>query len=299
VFALAADSAVEPGEAAARLKLQPEPTRMLLELLVGEGILARSGERYRLTRDARKWLDPESPTYVGTFIEHNLDYWSWWGDLEGALRDGISVELHRIPTDDPSWPVYIRGQYELARLSADDVAKAIRLPAEPASLLDVAGGHGWFAAALCRRHEGLRATVLDLPGSAAVGREIMAETGMSDRVRHAEGDMFEADLGGPHDGALCFDIVHHLQPDDVVRLFTRVRAALKPGGTLAVLDMFRGGPTRASAATLSLFFRLTSGTEIHSHDDLARFLGEAGFERCKRARIRSLPDQSLYQARAA
>ena len=122
---------------------------------------------------------------------------------------------------------------------------------------------------------------------------------MADRVHHVEGDMFEADLGGPHDGALCFDIVHHLRPDDVVRLFTRVRAALRPGATLAVLDLFRGGPTRASAATFSLFFRLTSGAEIHSHDDLARFFADAGFEKPRRLRIRKVPDQSLYQARAA
>lgn len=39
----------------------------------------------------------------------------------------------------------------------------------PARLLDVAGGHGPFAMAMCRRHVGPRATVIDLSPSEAAG----------------------------------------------------------------------------------------------------------------------------------
>ena len=41
---------------------------------------------------------------------------------------------------------------------------------------------------------------------------------MSDRVAHREGDMFEPDLGGPYDGALLFDIIHHLSGEQIVAL---------------------------------------------------------------------------------
>ena len=61
---------------------------------------------------------------------------------------------------------------------------------------------------------------------------------MSDRVRHVEGDLAGADLGGPYDGALCFNIIHHLTPEQIVALFSRIHDALKPGGTFAVLDLF-------------------------------------------------------------
>jgi cyclopropane fatty-acyl-phospholipid synthase-like methyltransferase len=167
-------------------------------------------------------------------------------------------------------------------------------------LLDVAGAHGWFSAELCKRHEGLRATVVDLPGSARVGREILAKAGISERAEHKEGDMFEADLGGPYDGALVFDIIHHLSGEQVVALLRRVREALKPGGTLAVLDMFRSDAKRqrASAAALGLLFHLTSGADLHSPDELAGYFTEAGFSAPKRTKIRRLPDQDLYQAQA-
>jgi cyclopropane fatty-acyl-phospholipid synthase-like methyltransferase len=197
--------------------------------------------------------------------------------------------------------VYITGQYELARLSAAEVAKAIKLPVQPTALLDVAGAHGWFSAELCKRHEGLKATVLDLPGSARVGREIIAKAGMSDRVEHRDGDMFESELGGPYDGALLFDIVHHLSDEQVVTVLKRIRAAMKPGGTVAVLDMFRSSEAkqqRASAAGLGLFFHLTSGTDLPSPEELGEHFAEAGFSAPKRTKVRRIPDQGLYQARA-
>ena len=51
-------------------------------------------------------------------------------DLERIVRDGGSFEIHREPAEDEEyWRVYITGQYEIARLSAREVAKAIRLPA--------------------------------------------------------------------------------------------------------------------------------------------------------------------------
>ena len=84
----------------------------------------------------------------------------------------------------------------------------------------------------------LHATVIDLPASAAVGREIIAEQGMTDRVMHVDGDMMSADLGGPYDGALCFNIVHHLSPEQNMELLRRIQDSLSPGGTVAVLDLF-------------------------------------------------------------
>lgn len=281
------------------LDLQPGGLRILLACLEAAGHVDRDGDRYSISKSARRWLDPASDTYVGTFIEHSFDYWQWWERLEDVLRSGEPVNIHGGDAEDPHWRRYIVGQFELARLSAPEVAKAIDLPAEPRSLLDVAGGHGWFSAELCRRHGTLSATVLDLPGSAAIGREIIAEQGMSERVRHREGDMFEADLGGPHDGALAFNILHHFDPDTCVRLLRRIRDALKPGAPLAVLDLFlpRGEKPPDAAALLGLFFHLTSGAATYTPDDLAGWFREAGFDPPKRVRIRRLPGQTLYVAR--
>jgi ubiquinone/menaquinone biosynthesis C-methylase UbiE len=284
---------------ARELELQPEGMRLLLDALALGGHVERDGEAYAISKRAKRWLDPASDSYVGTFIEHGYDYWKWWDQLEEIVRTGKSFEIHERPPDDPQWRTYIRGQFELARLAAPEVARALKLPPQPKLLLDVAGGHGWFAAALCRRHPTLKATVLDLPASAAVGREIIAEAGMSDRIRHVDGDLASADFGGPHDAALCFNIVHHLTPEQNVALLRRLHQALAPGGTVAVLDLFRqpSGRQQDTAAYLGLFFHLTSAAQTYSHADLERWLAEAGFARPRRISIRRIPGQSLYEAR--
>ena len=295
------DGPATAGRVAEELGLQVAGTRLLCENLGGLGILEQDGHTFSLPKRSRKWLDPASDTYIGTWLEHAATYWQWYGDLERIVRAGGCFEIHREPAEDEQyWRVYITGQYEIARLSAREVAKAISLPSQPSALLDVAGAHGWFSAELCKRHETLKATVVDLPGSARVGREIIAKAGMSKRVEHREGDMFETDLGGPYDGALVFDIIHHLSAEQVVVLLRRVRTALKPGGTLAVLDMFRSDAKRqrASAAASGLLFHLTSGADLHSPDELAGFFSQAGFSAPKRTKVRRIPDQDLFQAQA-
>lgn len=236
---------------------------------------------------------------MGQFIEDNAYYWEWWGRLEDVVRTGENVEIHSADPTDPIWRTYIRGQFELARNSAPEVAKKLKLPGSPRRLLDVAGAHGWFSVALCRQHEGLEATVVDLPPSAAVGREIVAEAGMADRVRHVDGNAFEVDLGGPYDAALCFNLIHHLSPEENVRLFRRIHDALAPGGVFAVLDLFtseKGKAPDAAGAALGLFFYLTSGTATYSPSQLAKWLDEAGFSAPKRIGIRRNPAQGLYRA---
>jgi len=301
IFALLLKGPATAGRLAEQLELQPAGTRLLCENLAGVGVLDQDGHTFALAKRARKWLDPASANYIGTWIEHSATYWEWYGDLERIVREGGSFEIHREPAEEQEyWRIYITGQYELARLSAAEVAKAMRFGEHPTALLDVAGGHGWFSAELCKRHATLQATVLDLPGSARVGREIIARAGMSERVTHREGDMFEADLGGPYDGALLFDIVHHLSGEQIVTLLRRVRAVLRAGASVAILDMFRSDARRqrASAAALGLLFHLTSGADLHSPAELAGYLKEAGFGAPRRVKIRRIPDQALFQATA-
>jgi 2-polyprenyl-3-methyl-5-hydroxy-6-metoxy-1,4-benzoquinol methylase len=288
-------------ELAERLGLREEGTERLLDVLAAQGhVRLAAGERYEMTSRARRWLDPDSDRYVGGFLADTHHYWAWWDRLEDLVRDGKAVELHDREPDDPYWRSYIQGQYEIARLSSDEVAKGVDLAPGATSLLDVAGGHGEFSMALCRRHQDLRATIVDLPGSAAVGREIVARAGMSDRVTYVEGDMFEADLGSPHDGALCFNIVHHLSPERAKELFSRIRKPLRPGAPLCVLDLYDRpeGEEPDSAALLGLFFHLTSGADTYSVPEVSEWMAGSGFHAPKAIRFRTLPSLALLRAEA-
>ena len=302
IFAALAERPRTAEELAGELGLSAVATELLLDVIVTLGHVKQgSDRRYEMTSRARRWLDPASDRYVGDFLDDTGHYWEWWAGLEDLVRDGRSVEMHDRPDDDPYWASYIRGQYEIARLSSAEVAKAVGLDGGATSLLDVAGGHGEFSMALCRRHPDLRATIVDLPGSARIGREIVAEAGMAEWVSYLESDMFEADLGGPHDGALCFNIVHHLTPEEARRLFARIHGALRPGAPLCILELYARpeGERPDSSALLGLFFHLTSGAATYSVPEVSGWLRDSGYGEAKRKTFRTLPNLALLRAAAA
>lgn len=286
-------------ELAGELGLDPMPTRLLLDCLRSAGHVTERSGRYRLSRSARRWLDPASPVSVAGYVAGASDYWPWWSRLEETVRTGKMSGSHEAAPGDPYWRRYIAGQRELARLSAAEVARKLPLPASPRSLLDIGGGHGGYSAALCERHPTLRATVLDLPGSAAVGRELIAAAGLADRVAFRDADAATADLaadsGGGYDAVLCFNVVHHLAPADAAALFRRIGAVLKPGGTLAVLDVFAEPGRRASAHAdmLALFVYLSSGARVHTPRELGEWLRAAGFAPPRKIRILRIPGLAL------
>jgi len=146
----------------------------------------------------------------------------------------------------------------------------------------------------------MKATIVDLPGSARVGEEIVAEAGMGDRVRHLVGDMFEVDYDGHYDAAFCFNIIHHLSPEQIRALFQRIRAVLRPGAPLCVLDLYdREGGQRANLASiLGLFFHLTSGADTYRVEEVSRWMGESGYGKAEVKSFRKLPDLRLLVAKA-
>ncbi|MBN9682301.1 MULTISPECIES: class I SAM-dependent methyltransferase [unclassified Corallococcus] len=298
VYAALADGAATAEALAARLKTSTEGMRALLEALIACEVVELSRGRFRLAPRARRWLDPRSPQAITAFLEFNYAQWDWWGQLENAVKSGQSVDIHQFAPDDPRWRDYIQAMYQLARLASPEVAAAIPLPRGARHLLDLGGAHGWYAAELCRMHRGLKATVVDLEGSVRVGRDIIAQAGMSHRVTHKEGDVLHAELGGPYDGVLLFQVMHHLTPAQNVALLRRVRGAMVSRGTLAVLEYLREEreTESTSAPLIGLHYFLTSGAASYTPAEVEGFLDDAGFKVQSTRPIRHLPLQTLIIA---
>jgi hypothetical protein len=282
-------------ELARALDVDPLGIQLLLDCLGSAGHVTRRRDRYRLSRASRRWLDPASGLSVAGFVAGSAEYLTWWSRLPEVARTGDPIAHHSADPDDPYWRTYITGQHELARLSAGEVAAKLARGGDR-TMLDIGGGHGGYSVALCRRVPGLTATVLDLPGSARIGREIVAAAGMSETVRHRDGDALTVDLGGPYDLVLCFNLVHHLGADQVVPLFAKVRGALTKGGRFAVMDAFAEPTRRNSAAgnVLGLFMYLSSGGRLYTPADLNGWFEATGFRPPRRVPIRRIPGLALY-----
>jgi SAM-dependent methyltransferase len=304
VFDALADGPLDAAALAERLGLDPVGIEAVLASLASLGYVEGSVDgSYRVSDVSARLLVRSSPETIATGIgAFNLHTWDTLGKLEDALRGEPPRGWHRAADDDPFWEAYMRGLFELSRGEHDLNAAAISV-AEPRRMLDVAGGHGAFSMAMCRRHPGLRVTIVDLPASAAVGRQIVAEEGFADRIGYLEGDVFEVDLGAGVDVVSAFNLMHHLPPDRVLAFMELARDALREQGFLVIGETERVEPGQEvpphAGAMGGVIFFASSRTRNYSREEIADWLGQAGFERPSVHRNERSPWRLLYVARKA
>jgi SAM-dependent methyltransferase len=289
------------GELAERLRLDPAGAEALATALLALGYLELSEGRLRNAPVSDRLLVRSSPESIATFIGAQGDlHWDVLSMLPEALRHGRAYAMHEARRDPERWRAYIRGLFEISRAEQD--ANAALVPVErPRELVDVAGGHGRFAMAMCRRHPSLRAVVVDLPPAAAVGREIVAEQGFADRVAFEEGDVFELGLGEGRDVISVFNLVHHLPEERDRELVAMARAALRPGGWLVIGDSERAVPGDDAAwhgALSSLLFYAWSHGRNFRRAEIAAWLEDAGFAEVRVHRNERSPWRIVVVGRA-
>jgi SAM-dependent methyltransferase len=282
VFDALAEGPAATDELAERLALDPLGTETLLTTLQTLGyVQAKDDGRLCNSAVSERLLVSSSPESIATFVGAQSDlHWQVLDLLPEAVRDGRAYSMHEERHgEDERWAAYIRGLFEISRPEHD--ANAALVPVQdPRRLVDVAGGHGGFAMAMCRRHPSLSATVLDLPPSVAVGRRIVEEEGYAERVGFEEGDVFELGLGEDLDVVSVFNLVHHLGEPQNRRLCRMARAALRPGGCLVIGDSARPEPGEAVSehgAVSSLLFYAWSHSRNFKPSEIRAWMDEAGF----------------------
>ena len=290
-----------PAEGIATLcATDPAATAKLLNLLVAQRYLRRTGGRYALTPSARRWLLRDSPQSIRDYLLFNESQWAWLGRTETFLQTGTPIHFHQemAPAE---WERYQRGMRAIARLTAPEVAQRIPLPPAARRMLDIGGAHGAYSVALCRRHPQLCATILDLPQAVDFAAPLLAEQGMGDRVRHIAGDALTTDLGeARYDLIFMANLVHHFDAATNAALVGRVAHALAPGGICVIQEGIRPGEEatpRQLEACGDLFFALTSEAGLYSFAEMRGWQCAAGLAPLRPKRLLTGPGQGLQMAR--
>lgn len=281
VFDVLAEGPRTADEIAAALGLDPRAALIFLRACAGLGLLTERDGRFSNSPPAAMFLVSKSPAFLGGAMRYGDQLYDTWGLLEQALRTGRpAMAAETYLGDDPEKTrTFVQSMHGRALGIARALVEILDLGGRR-NLLDVGGGPGTYSILLTQKFPGLHAEVLELPGVAAVAREIVAAAGASDRVTLRDGDYHTTDFGGGRDAVLMSGMFHREKPHTCRDLIERAWRCLASGGLLAVSDVFtdEGGTQPAFAAMFGLNMMLTAPDGgVHADADVHRWMSDCGF----------------------
>jgi len=222
---------------AADRRLDADMAEKVLIVLAALGLAARRGAGWQLTAKARATLVAASPFYQGHAIAHSAQVGVFWNDLEQIVRGkkGGWVLVKKGGPPIRSHRDFILAMHNMATAGrAAELADRVDLKGRR-TLMDIGGGPGSYAMALCERNPHLKATVFDLPETVEIARRNIARLGMADRVAAIVGDWNKDEFGRGNDAVLLSSIMHGPTDQAEMKLEKACRS-LVAGGLLIVQD---------------------------------------------------------------
>jgi SAM-dependent methyltransferase len=144
--------------------------------------------------------------------------------------------------------------------------------------------------------------VLDRPSVVAAGADRVAAAGMADRIAMRGADLARGLDAPDQDVVLLCNVVHGFPADRARSLVGECVRALRPGGTLLLLDTVEqphGGPGPRIDRAFNRFFDLnlwhTQGGRLHPVETLIGWLVDAGC-RVRRIDLPGFPTHTLLVA---
>lgn len=268
---------------AKRADISERGAQALLDGLLGLGLVQLSDGSYRNSADASAYLIEGRPGYLGGIAKVLLTRAADWSALPEVVRTGAPVmeDTHDTP-DSTFFEQLVPAIAPTSAAGATIAAETLRLAdAGEVSILDVGGGSGIYSAIWLGINRVARATQLDWPGVNRVARDLVDQRGFGDRFSTIDGDLHITDFGtAKYDIAVYSHIAHQESPEANVAVLTRLRAALRPGGTLVISELIvdddRSGPAFPLIFASTMLLQSKHGTTWRK-SDYAQWLTEAGF----------------------
>jgi ubiquinone/menaquinone biosynthesis C-methylase UbiE len=271
--------------------------RVLCDALTALGILEKTQGRYRFLPEMAPVLSPSSPTYKGDIIllAAYPALFEAWARASEAVRQGGSVlpENGLTPNHD-FWIAYARRTHQLSYTVGRALNQALSGRICPARILDVGCGSGMAALPLL---EGIAPTAelvqVDWANVLQVARgQIEQRLPPGARLRQLEGDALTIDLGDSYDLAIVSQFLQMFDPSTCVRFLARVRAAMRPGGVLAIGETPPDDERQKNSYSLLFAMTMllwTPAGDMYTFAQLAAMLHDAGFVQAERIDVAQTP----------
>ncbi len=258
-------------DVASSVGLDLRATEILLDALTALGLLKKTGNKYRNTEMAKRFLVKDSPIYQGDMLRHADSLWKSWSGLDEVVRSG---QPNRSGGRDHE--SFIRAMHNNAVFRTTDVIKAIDVRSVKKAL-DLGGGPGTYSMALARK--GVTVTLFDLPNTVDISEKLITESGIRN-IDFIRGDFHSDSIGTGYDLVLISQIFHSLSVDDNLMLIKKARNAMNPKGKIAIheflLEKNRAFPVPGALFSVNMLVNTSSG-RCYTPQEMKAWLKQTGF----------------------
>ncbi|GAY18526.1 methyltransferase [Mycobacterium sp. shizuoka-1] len=238
------DGPLPAGELARRVDANPDAVDRLMRALVSRGVFRRHRDgRYGLNALAET-LRSEAATSMraATLFYGSRQQREHWTHLVDAIKTGEPVvsslrgkEFFDYLGDDPEFAGLFNGAMtSISEMSMQPVVAGYDF-GRHSTIVDVGGGHGRLLSAILTAAPASRGVLYDLPDVVADAPALLAEFGLTDRVDVRPGSFFDSVPGGG-DAYVLKNIIHDWAHEQALTILRNVRAAIKPGATLLLVE---------------------------------------------------------------
>ncbi len=251
---------------------------MLLNALVGLGLLSKSGDEYKNTPETSRFFVQRSKDNHRNGLLHLANIWHRWSTLTEAVCRGTRISLNRGNT--PEWTQsFIAAMQRNARDRAQQIVKALGA-AGVRRILDLGGGSGAYSIAFAQAFPEVHCEILDLPEVVPLTAEYVNKAGVSAQISVRAGDMLHDELGSGYDLVMLNAICHMFSEEQNRILFRRAHQVLNRNGRLAVQDFILNSdktrPVHAALFSLNMLVSTDAGA-CYSEVEYSRWMDAAGF----------------------
>lgn len=257
-----------------KIKVPARTLRIVLDALVAVGFLIRQEDHYQNTPVTATFLSGQPQADFRPILRlWDKVVYSQWATLEEAIR--TNKRTYGLPEfSEQEHAIFDTGVSTLTAPSAKALANQYDFSRHQ-SVLDLAGGMGFFLMAVMERYPAVKGTLFELPLTARAAHKQIASSPFSQRVTVVEGDILLDDLPCVHDAVVLANIIHLFSPETNQLLLNRIRKAVNVGARLLVVDFWTNvtHTEPVFAALMAAEFQIFSGEgDVYSVEEMSGWL---------------------------
>lgn len=215
----------------------------LARALASLGVFSLAGDRFSLTPLGETLRSGVPGSMRNIAIAETDDaHWLTWGRFTDAIRQGRKMSTEVLKME--PWDYYAkhpadgeqfsRAMTDISGLAIEAVLSGYDFPNQ-GRVVDVGGAHGSLLAAVLKKYSTLQGALFDLPHVVAAAKPTLEKQGLSASIEIVGGDFFKA-VPANGDVYLLKHILHDWNDERSVGILRSVRAAMKPGARLLVVE---------------------------------------------------------------